>query len=87
MNYREKAAALSAEDRAELVGSVRSAVYHLLECWDSLHEAETALEGNIETEYIESFASRFFDPDDALAASEEDILELLAGIEEDEDAG
>ena len=71
---------LTGEDREGFFEDIRNAIYHLLECWDSLRDAERRLDGEIETDQIQGIASDCTAPHDAYSLTEARILEALGDM-------
>lgn len=79
---------LPADDKLEFCSHVREAIFHLASCWDALRQAESMIEGDIETKSISEITSNIDDPEDAFAIDDKEIEEALAGVlEESEGEG
>ena len=81
-NWRKRIATLGEEDRLDLEQSLRAAIFHLANCWDSLRNAEEILQTDdedysIETDYIEGATGETIDAADAFKFKLEYILDEM----------
>ena len=77
---------LPVEDREDMLGHLRDAIYHLTSCWDALRQAEGLVPGEINEEDISGYAGNTTDPADAYKQfTEADMDELLESLDFEED--
>jgi hypothetical protein len=68
---------MTTEDREELRGSLRAALFHLASCWDQLGAAEGILGPEIETDDISCFAGNLSDPSEAFSMPDDEVDDMI----------
>jgi hypothetical protein len=73
---------LDEDDRIDIRGNLRSAIFHMAHCWDALRDAEKILDGDggdfeIEVDQISGVTAEVTTPEDAFGLSLERILDNM----------